>query len=107
MEISIHWRHSGAFIVNFEHIPRFFSSVSIVDFEQVNVSWVITLAVKVILYETFPKKQVSSGILLCKPVTLYWIWLLIKMVSTASQLAFTFFKPTLEALEKSMKCVQS
>ena len=45
MEISIHWRHSGAFIVNFEHIPRFFSSVSIVDFEQVNISWVITLAV--------------------------------------------------------------
>ena len=27
------------FIVNFEHILRFFTSVSIVDFEQVNVCW--------------------------------------------------------------------
>ena len=26
-------------IVNFEHISHFFSSVSIVDFEQENVSW--------------------------------------------------------------------
>ena len=31
---------SGVFIVNFEHISHFYSSVSIVDFEQVNVSWV-------------------------------------------------------------------
>ena len=28
------------FIVNFEHISYLFSSVSIVDFKQVNVSWV-------------------------------------------------------------------
>ena len=27
------------FIVNFEHISNLFSNVSIVDFEQVNVSW--------------------------------------------------------------------
>ena len=33
-----HWRHSGVFIVNFEHISDIF--VSIVDFEQVNVGWV-------------------------------------------------------------------
>ena len=32
-------RSSGVFVVNFEHI-KLFSSVSIVDFEQVNVSWV-------------------------------------------------------------------
>ena len=30
---------SGVFIVNFEHVSHL-SSVSIVDFEQVNVSWV-------------------------------------------------------------------
>ena len=30
---------SGVFIVNCEHISRLFSSVSIVIFEQVNVSW--------------------------------------------------------------------
>ena len=33
-----HWRRSGVFIVNFEHILYFFSSVSIVDVEQVNVA---------------------------------------------------------------------
>ena len=33
-----HWRRSGVFIVHFEHTT--FSSVSIVDFEEVNVSWV-------------------------------------------------------------------
>ena len=35
-----HGRRSGDFIVNFEHISHLFSSVSTVDFEQVNVSWV-------------------------------------------------------------------
>ena len=33
------WHRSGVSIVNFEHISHLFSSVSIVDFEQVNVSW--------------------------------------------------------------------
>ena len=33
-----HWRRSGVFIVNYEHIT--FSSVSIVNFEQVNADWV-------------------------------------------------------------------
>ena len=35
-----HGRRSGVFIINFEHISHLFSSVSTVDFEQVNVSWV-------------------------------------------------------------------
>ena len=30
-------RRSSVFIVNFEHIAHIFSTVSIVDFEQVNV----------------------------------------------------------------------
>ena len=34
-----HWRRSCVFIVNFEYISHLFS-VSIVDFEQVNVCWV-------------------------------------------------------------------
>ena len=34
-----HSRRSGVFIVNFKHISLF-SSVSIANFEQVNVSWV-------------------------------------------------------------------
>ena len=33
------WRRFGVFIVNFEHISHFFSSVSIVDYKQLNVSW--------------------------------------------------------------------
>ena len=46
------WRHlrrSGVFIVNFERILYFFSSVSVVDLEHVNVSWV---AFSCILRET-------------------------------------------------------
>ena len=37
------WLRSGVFIVNFEHISKLFSSVPIVDFEQVNVGWVDSL----------------------------------------------------------------
>ena len=36
-----HSRRSGVFIVNFEHISNLLSSASIVDFEQVNLSWVL------------------------------------------------------------------
>ena len=35
-----HSRRSGVFIVNFKHVSYLFCSVYIVDFEQVNVSWV-------------------------------------------------------------------
>ena len=35
-----HGHRSGVFIANFEHIFTPFTSVSIVDFEQVNASWV-------------------------------------------------------------------
>ena len=34
-----HFRRSGVFIVSFEHISHLFSSASIVDFEQANLSW--------------------------------------------------------------------
>ena len=33
------WRRFGVFIVNFEHISHRCSSVSIVNFEQVNAGW--------------------------------------------------------------------
>ena len=33
-----HWRRSAVFTVNLEHVSHLFSSVSIVDFEQVNVN---------------------------------------------------------------------
>ena len=35
-----HWHRFGVFIVNFEHISHLYSSVSIVNFEQVNTGWV-------------------------------------------------------------------
>ena len=35
-----HWRCSGVFIANFEHISHFYR-VSILNFEQVNVSWAV------------------------------------------------------------------
>ena len=34
-----HWRPSGVFIVNFEHIYTSCSSVSVVNFEKVNADW--------------------------------------------------------------------
>ena len=37
-----HWRRSGVFIVNVEHIYTPCSSVSIVNFEQVNAGWAVT-----------------------------------------------------------------
>ena len=40
------WGLSGVFIVNFEHMLHLFLSVSIVDFEQVNVCYVIVSLLK-------------------------------------------------------------
>ena len=37
-----HWRCFGVFIVNFEHISHLCSSVSVVNFELVNVGWEIS-----------------------------------------------------------------
>ena len=34
-------RRSGVFLVNCEHISHLFSSVPIIDFEQVIISWVV------------------------------------------------------------------
>ena len=34
-----HWFLSGVFIVNFEHISAPCSSLSVVNFEQVNAGW--------------------------------------------------------------------
>ena len=36
------WGRCGVFILNFEYISRLFPSVSIVDFEQVYVSWEVS-----------------------------------------------------------------
>ena len=41
-KLTIETLKKAVFIVNFEHIFTPFSSVSVVDIEQVNVSWEIT-----------------------------------------------------------------
>ena len=59
-----HWRRSGIFIVNFEHIYfTSFSSAFIVDFEQLNVSWVITwkLDTMTTLFQETKKKNYLMG----------------------------------------------
>ena len=38
-----HWRRFGVFIVNFEHISQVFRRILIVNFEQLNVYWIISL----------------------------------------------------------------
>ena len=35
--------YSGIIIVNFDHVSQLFSSVSVVEFEQVNASWEVNL----------------------------------------------------------------
>ena len=42
-----HRRQSGVLIVNFEHVLHLFSGASIVEFEQVNVSWVFVACAKI------------------------------------------------------------
>ena len=58
------WHRSGVFIVNFEHISRLFSSVSIVEFEQVKVSWdVLVQRCFVSHYHVAAPKFSSRGVL--------------------------------------------
>ena len=54
-------RRQSFFIVNFEHYFTFFPSVSIVDFEQVHVSWV-----SVVCKLTLKKKGDQSMQFHCK-----------------------------------------
>ena len=48
------FKANNIFIVNFEHIPHLFSSVSVEDFEQVNVNCVILLLF-LITFNTLPR----------------------------------------------------
>ena len=57
-----HRRRSSDFVVNFEHISHLFSSVSIVDFEQVNISWVTSM--KRLVKQIFMKFQVTKKLFL-------------------------------------------
>ena len=57
-------RRSGVFIVNFEHIFDHFSSVPIVDFEQVNVYWINQNKISLLSFDKYM-------IILITLVTLY------------------------------------
>ena len=43
------WRRFGSFIVNFEHISHICSSVSIVNFEQVNADWIFPSSLTILM----------------------------------------------------------
>ena len=45
------WRRSGVFIVNFEYHFTSCSSVSIINFEQVNAVWVALLIVNATIFQ--------------------------------------------------------
>ena len=56
-------RHSGVFIVNFEHISHLFlSSVPIVDSGQVNVSWDWECTQTIITYSKLTIKALDQGV---------------------------------------------
>lgn len=49
------WRRSGVSVVNVEHISHRLSTVSIVDYEEVNVSWALML--RTISWSRYPKNS--------------------------------------------------
>ena len=77
-----HWHRFGGFIVNFEHISHLFSSVSIVNFEQVNAGWngwktienIKLSRRQVVLHHIYVKKLIMNTAQLLVP--LYWSTLL-------------------------------
>ena len=54
------WRRSGVFIVNFEHISHPFPMFLIVDFEQVNVRWVMTFILPLILVKRWKLTKIRK-----------------------------------------------
>ena len=85
------WRCSGVFIVNFKHISHLFSSISIVDFEQVNVSWVLYLNI----FTHWSSELVLSLFKVMKKIPglcylmFYW-WSLLLTLSTLSNINLEF-----------------
>ena len=63
------WRRSYVFIVNFEHISYVFSRVSIVNFKQVNVSWVENSNLQVL--ELALELKIVCFVVSVNPVNIY------------------------------------
>ena len=75
-----HWRRFDVFIVNFEYFSHHFSSVSIVNFEQVNAGWVFDfLFVKSSAMNIYFEKKLRSftqkicGRVLDLQITISWL----------------------------------
>ena len=112
-----HWSLSGVFIVNLEHILTLFSSVSFIDFEQVNVCWEVNNEENSIMRRMSSKliSKPQESLVASSVINTYFelvmnCWnkeVLDRATSCASQLTFTFSKLTIEALGKIVKCVQS
>ena len=85
------WRCSGVFIVNFKHISHLFSSISIVDFEQVNFSWVLDLN----MFTHWSSELVLSLFKVMKKIPglcylmFYW-WSLLLTLNTLSNINLEF-----------------
>ena len=85
------WRRSGIFIDNFEHISHLFSSVSTVEFEHVNVCWVLDLKIKI----TYSKSLTQNHLLkltICKTIFLSLLNIrhICRAVRTTKQLSLKF-----------------
>ena len=109
------WRHSGVFIVNFEDISHLFFSVSIVDFEQANVSWEI---MKLLFHvnEAFPEnvfgnvlrkitdiakiliEYVASVLIFMQPLKIFTLKSFIPLRSTKCTVKGTTFSKLLKYL---------
>ena len=63
------WRRSCVFIVNFEYISHVFSRVSIVNFKQVNVSWVENSNLQVL--ELALELKIVCFVVSVNPVNIY------------------------------------
>ena len=63
------WHRSCVFIVNFEHISHVFSRVSIVNFKQVNVSWVENSNLQVL--ELALELKIVCFVVSVNPVNIY------------------------------------
>ena len=85
------WRRSGIFIDNFEHISHLFSCVSTVEFEHVNVCWVLDLKIKI----TYSKSLTQNHLLkltICKTIFLSLLNIrhICRAVRTTKQLSLKF-----------------
>ena len=83
----LQWHRSDVFFVNLHHISHLFSNVSIVDFEQANVSWVKFRSFKFLACSNFVAREAKGLVAIFTDIydwvfscDFYWhLWLSIKI----------------------------